>query len=302
MTMSILGLRVCRILFTVCPVASLAGAAVPSAQSASGAPGAVARSGSQSAALYAASIAKADRRAQHRNNDCSRALCSKCARPPAVCVCAALPREPLATATRVLVLQHPNEAERKTVSTVPLLPLCLRDVEVRVGYAFAADSLAPLQEELRAGRRPLLLFPGPDAFALDGGGLDGGGARHELDGDDAQGRLLVLLDGTWSQARSIARASPSLLASCRQVAFAEAADSAFDAVRREPERHCVSTLEACGRALELLEPESAAVRAANGHLHAALNALVAGQLRNYRRAPRFTRKARRRKEDCQIPD
>jgi len=210
-----------------------------------------------------------------------------------VCVCAALPPRPLATSTHVLVLQHPNERRRKTVSTVKLLPLCLEHVTVKVGYQFDAAALEPLQAAIRQGRRPLLLFPGPGAVPLDGGGgavpLDGGGGAVPLDGggggaapglrlpDGAQ-TLLVLIDGTWQQAKRVFRDSPSLAAATTQVAFAGEASSAFDVLRKEPDKHCVSTLEACCRALRLLEPDSASVKVATDYLEGSLRELVDVQL------------------------
>ena len=77
--------------------------------------------------------------------------------------------------------------------------------------------------------------------------------------------LLVLIDGTWAQAKRMVRDSPHL-SEFTQVCFQDAAHSAFDAVRREPDEHCVSTLEACVRALRLLEPDSAAVETAASYL------------------------------------
>jgi DTW domain-containing protein YfiP len=41
-----------------------------------------------------------------------RAVCVGCARPSTVCVCAALPARKIALSTKVLVLQHPQEASK----------------------------------------------------------------------------------------------------------------------------------------------------------------------------------------------
>jgi len=54
-----------------------------------------------------------------------RAICVHCARPLAVCICQALPAEPLETATRVLVLQHPAE-----VSAAPPTGECVSQPQV----------------------------------------------------------------------------------------------------------------------------------------------------------------------------
>jgi DTW domain-containing protein YfiP len=185
-----------------------------------------------------------------------------------------------------LVLQHPNERKRKTMSTVPLLPLTLANVEVKVGYSFDAATLAPVRDAVVAGRRPLLLFPGPDAVLLDdpsalsqatGAAAAAASAPGLLANNDPV--LLVLIDGTWSEARAVARASPSVLAACSQVAFAgDALEPLYGDVRREPSAECVSTLEAACRCLRLLEPGSAAVHTATAHLEASMRSLVRQQL------------------------
>ena len=68
----------------------------------------------------------------------ARALCQRCGRPPRVCLCAALPPAPVATNTRVLILQHPVEA-KKTVATVPLVELCLANCTVVRGMCFEPE-------------------------------------------------------------------------------------------------------------------------------------------------------------------
>ena len=69
------------------------------------------------------SIKASERRAKVRTVN-ARPTCPRCARPPSVCVCDALPARAIATKTKLLVLQHPNEFRRRHFSTVPLLPLC----------------------------------------------------------------------------------------------------------------------------------------------------------------------------------
>uniref|UniRef100_A0A7S4EHS0 tRNA-uridine aminocarboxypropyltransferase n=1 Tax=Pseudo-nitzschia australis TaxID=44445 RepID=A0A7S4EHS0_9STRA len=75
---------------------------------------------------------------------------------------------------------------------------------------------------------------------------------------------LVLIDGTWAEAKRILRKSTEILETCQMIQFAFNDDddessnnggsrSIYNAMRREPEDHCLSTLEACGQALELLE-------------------------------------------------
>lgn len=220
-------------------------------------------------------VLAAERRAQHRAAE-PRALCKRCIRPPNLCVCAELPTELIETSTQILVLQHPVEFKRKTISTVPLLPLCLRNIQVKVGCSFDVESLSPVRDALERGRKPLLLFPSPKALSLDNP-EDVRILGRSLP-ETERGDLLILLDGTWSQAKNMARDSPSLVKCCQQVQFSLASSSLYGDLRREPEGHCVSTLEACARALVLLEPQNGRASSAAAHLEASLRALVSTQL------------------------
>ena len=61
-------------------------------------------------------------------------------------VCSTLPAAPIEIATKILVLQHPQRQRRRR--SVPLLPLCLRDIDIRRGDCFSAD-LEPLHMRSR---------------------------------------------------------------------------------------------------------------------------------------------------------
>lgn len=206
----------------------------------------------------ASSVAKGERRANERSAQ-SRSLCSGCSRPSSLCICSALPRsngvfKRLSTAnTDILILQHKSEFRRKNFSTVPLIKLVLEDVTVKVGYEFDADTLGLKDRPTK----PLLLYPGPTAVDLiDLRASNEDVSYQNADTSPTEGRdLLILIDGTWGEAKRIVRESPSLLDACQHVQFSSTdAPSVYNAVRKEPEDHCLSTLEACARALVLLEP------------------------------------------------
>ena len=69
-------------------------------------------------------------------------------------------------ATTVLILQHPRERRRRSLSTVPLMPLVLKKCEVKSGYRFTPLQLDLVTEWLDKGQKPLLLFPGPPDSTL----------------------------------------------------------------------------------------------------------------------------------------
>ena len=119
-------------------------------------------------AKIAHGVAKGERRARERLAQ-PRPVCPHCSRPPILCVCNVLPSDKISTATKILILQHPNEFRKRNLSTVPLIRLVLQNVQVLVGYSFHQDlkDLAPIQQALHAGIQPLLLYPGEDATSLD---------------------------------------------------------------------------------------------------------------------------------------
>ena len=73
-------------------------------------------------------------------------------------------------ATKIVVLQHPNEFRKKHTSTVPLLKPVLgeENVRIKVGYEFTMkDIVPPLHDGGAPEERPIMLFPGPGAIDLD---------------------------------------------------------------------------------------------------------------------------------------
>lgn len=234
------------------------------------------------------SIAKGERRAHEREVG-RRECCERCRRPPVQCVCESLPKHKILTATDILILQHPVEFRRKTFSTVPLISLVLENVQVFVGHNFDLKT-PPIREAMDNGSRLLLLFPGPDAIVLDSKDgirqiastlteMEYASRKKSMEGKPSR-NLLILMDGTWTQAAKMARNSPELLQHCQTLQFAsEDVTSIYDAVRKEPESHCLSTLEAVAKTLQLVEPDTNNAALASHHLHAALQSLVDIQLR-----------------------
>jgi DTW domain-containing protein YfiP/GNAT superfamily N-acetyltransferase len=248
----------------------------------------------------AGSIAKGERRADERAAQ-RRSACGACSRPELLCVCDVLPDQKLRTNTRILILQHPNERRKKNLSTVPLLRLVLENVQVIVGYEFEAEQIAAIKGFIAKGQKPLFLYPSPDAVSLDNADDADEWSLSEMatkSTSDEQlllenmpnklgnSNLLIIIDGTWTEAKRMVRESPSLLQHCQTVQFTSDATSIYDAVRKEPEAHCLSTLEACAKALELLEPKNGGtdddsdIAMTTKYLHAVLQSHVDSHLVN----------------------
>jgi DTW domain-containing protein YfiP len=195
--------------------------------------------------------------------------CLRCGRPRSLCYCARL--APVATATRVVFLQHPRE-RRVRIGTARLAHLGLANSEFHLGVEFADN--ARVTALVRDGSAAIL-FPGDgacDPAALADGRPD----------------TLVVLDGTWGQARKLLFRNPALAALPR-LGFQPERPSRYR-VRREPAPYCLSTVEAVVEALGRLEGGRERFRA----LLATFEDLVELQLacaatrpRPYRRAPRL---------------
>lgn len=165
----------------------------------------------------------------------ARALCLRCRRPQSVCWCAQVPR--LQTRTRVVLLQHPRE-HKMAIGTARMAHLALPNSVVHVGLRFDGDP--KVRAELAAGPPAHLLFPGEQA--LDVRALPQGAPL-----------TLVVVDGTWAQARNLIRHNRELAALPR-IAFSPARLSEYR-IRRQPDHLCVSTIEALAEVLQVLEPE-----------------------------------------------
>ena len=163
-----------------------------------------------------------------------REECARCSRPLPLCYCAHLPS--LATRTRVLVLQHPRERP-KAVGTARIARLCLPESEIVVGVDFRSHR--GVHAALNDAAHPaILLYPGPDAIDLE---------RTPPRGPTT----LVVIDGTWHQARAMVRANPALAALPRY-SLSPPKPSEYR-IRRAPQGDFISTIEAMALALGVLE-------------------------------------------------
>lgn len=153
-----------------------------------------------------------------------------------MCFCADVPR--VTTRTRLVILQHPRE-HRHPFGTARLVDLALPHSRLEVPRARnsgALDAALDLPEDAA------VLFPHPSARDL-----------ASLSPSERP-RTLVVLDGTWAQAKSLYRHNPWLHA-CRHVRLHPSEPSRYR-IRREPKPDYVSTVEAIVGALRILEPET----------------------------------------------
>lgn len=180
--------------------------------------------------------------------------CYQCFRPLPLCFCSAIPR--IDNRTSVLILQHIGERFHR-FNTARIVRKALRNCQLIVDHnrRFAAYDL-PIQAN--AG----LLYPGVNARSLS-----------ELPVSQRPSQL-VIVDGTWHQAKTIVRDVPQLRdLPCYQLTPSSPGQYR---IRREPNATSLSTLEATVAALQALEPETSGLE----QLLSAFHEMVEKQLRH----------------------
>jgi DTW domain-containing protein YfiP len=164
-----------------------------------------------------------------------RSTCYRCLRPTTFCVCADL--RPVASVTRVVLLQHPREA-RLAICSAWLTRLALENAELHRGVRFEDH---PRVREVAGAPGTALLFPGPGSVPA---------------GEGPPPRTLVVIDGTWLQAERMLRDNPALAALPR-IGLTPARESGYAGLRREPAPGHLSTIEAVALALGAIEGDPA---------------------------------------------
>jgi DTW domain-containing protein len=179
----------------------------------------------------------------------------------------------------VLFLQHPRE-QSVAIGTAKMASLSLVGSELEVGVDFSSSAL--LEHALTDHERPaVLLFPGPDA--------------RDITNEPPEGLVrLIVIDGTWPQAKQIVRRNPRL-ASLPRYAFTPPAPSAYT-IRREPREDYVSTLESIAYVLSVLERDPSLRDA----LTAPFAAMVAKQV-EYAKTVQSARHRKRTKKEPKEP-
>lgn len=181
--------------------------------------------------------------------------CTRCGKPEGLCVCtelAALPK--LAPRLKCLILQHPQEPDHE-LGTARLTEILLPGATVRVGLSWPNLAKASGSAAMDPKRWAVLhLGSGVKGPAPAGPGLwfvDKKGALRleqpkprDLDG-------LIVLDGTWSQAKTLWWRNAWMLKLPRAI-LVPSRKSLYGALRREPRRECVATIEAIAESLTFL--------------------------------------------------
>ncbi len=185
--------------------------------------------------------------------EATAAECPNCGKPPELCLCGEI--TPVENRIAVLILQHPQEQD-KGLGTARLAATQLTNAVFRIGLSWPslAKALGRPADPKRwatlylGSADPKALAPGRDVVALDAKGKPLPDHERALAGIEG----IILLDGTWSQAKTLWWRNAWLLKS-RRIALAPARPSLYGKLRREPRRDALSTIEAVALLLARLE-------------------------------------------------
>lgn len=186
--------------------------------------------------------------------------CPQCLKPTDLCVCSEV--TPVKSRIHVLILQHPQEPD-KDLGSARLAHLSLPNSTLKIGLSWRNLSAALGREAHPLKWAVLYLGSGVK------NGEKPGSPPHPIqlltktgtplpDSEEVLSQIegLVVLDGTWSQAKTLWWRNAWLL-KLRRAVLTPKQPSLYKELRREPRRECLSTIESIGAALVALgEPIS----------------------------------------------
>lgn len=179
--------------------------------------------------------------------------CPHCGKPEPLCVCSDI--EPIDNRIELLILQHPQEQDR-ALGTAQLTVLHFQNAALKIGLSW--PSLSKILGRSVDPQRWAILYLGSakvedletdsEVVAIDRkGGLEEG-QRAILNNIEG----IILLDGTWSQAKALWWRNAWML-KCRRIILGPERPSLYGKLRKEPRRDGLSTIEAAGMVLSRLE-------------------------------------------------
>ena len=184
-------------------------------------------------------------------------ICPCCEKPSNLCICVAV--TPVDNRVHVLILRHPQEQDRK-LGTARIATLQLKNAALKTGLSWAnigkalgrpADpknwgilylGTAKTSEPLPPRTLTVVTKKGTPAEGQEA-------LLQSLEG-------IILLDGTWQQAKALWWRNAWML-KCRRLVLQPPHPSLYGNLRKEPRRESVSTIEAAAYTLAALENDPA---------------------------------------------
>jgi DTW domain-containing protein YfiP len=201
--------------------------------------------------------------------------CPHCLKPMPLCVCEDV--KPIVSRLDLLILQHPQEQDR-ALGTARLTAMHFEKAVLKIGLSWPSLSKALGRTVADPSRWAVLYLGSAKAADLD--------ATEEVVAINRKGEVadnqrailrgiegVVLLDGTWSQAKALWWRNAWML-KCQRLILGPSHPSRYGKLRREPRRDGLSTIEAAALVLAYLEKRP--------DIAEALNASFARMLKRYR--------------------
>src|SRR5450432_3801321 len=180
--------------------------------------------------------------------------CPRCLKPQPLCVCDSV--TPIASRLSLLILQHPQEQDR-ALGTAWLTTLHFKDAVLKIGLSWPSLAKALGRPVADPSRWAVLYLGSAKATELDTDAeIVAINRKGEIE-EHQRGILagiegVVLLDGTWSQAKALWWRNAWML-KCRRVILGPPRPSRYGKLRREPRRDGLSTIEAAAMLVSRLE-------------------------------------------------
>src|SRR4051812_15087994 len=180
--------------------------------------------------------------------------CPHCLKPLPLCICDSVIE--IENRISVLILQHPQEQDR-ALGTAPLTALHFTNAVVKIGLSWPSLSKALGRPVHDPSRWAVLYLGSAKASELD---TDAEIVAIDRKGEMEEGQRailkqiegIVLLDGTWSQAKALWWRNAWML-KCQRVILGPKQPSRYGRLRKEPREDGLSTIEAAGLLLSALE-------------------------------------------------
>jgi DTW domain-containing protein YfiP len=205
--------------------------------------------------------------------------CPHCGKPLPLCICDSV--TPIENRISLLILQHPQEQDR-ALGTARLTARHFENAVVKIGLSWPSLSKALGRPVHDPSRWAVLYLGSSKAADLD---TDAEVVAIGRKGEIEQGQRailnsiegVVLLDGTWSQAKALWWRNAWML-KCQRVILGPKTPSRYGQLRKEPRRDGLSTIEAAGMLLAAIEKRP--------DIETALNASFERMLARYREVQR----------------
>ena len=191
--------------------------------------------------------------------------CADCGKPLPLCICDSI--TPIENKVSLLILQHPQEQDR-TLGTARLTALHFGDAVLKIGLSWPSLSKALGRPVDDPSRWAVLYLGSAKVSELD--------TENEIVAINRKGEIephqrailsdiegIVLLDGTWSQAKALWWRNAWML-KCQRVILGPKRASRYGKLRKEPRADGLSTIEAAAMLLAGLEKRPDIAETLNG--------------------------------------